>query len=166
MSRSRQGADGPLILVIEDMGYESRQLVEPLRDEGYRVETAGTAHDAVRHIKPTTYDAILLDIDLPLGKSEQPSIPENTPRERAGIEVLRFLRRSLKLTPVIVVTGLNHAAFWPELEQELRGKELQVLYIISKPCRLREVICALHRVTGWRGSFFKAFKRDDPEYCA
>ncbi len=164
---TEQPSGGPSILVVEDIQNHAEELVGALREEEYEVDAVATAEDAIEAIRSKSYAAVLLDIELPLGEADSPIIPNGTPPERAGIEVLRYVRRELKLSllPVIVVSGLDHKPFWPTMVDELWTTDLHVAAILTKPAAgPREVICELSRVTGWKGAMFEAFRADDPSY--
>jgi len=157
---------GPTVLLVEDMPAHAEELVAGLREEGYCVDTRGAAEEAIRALESADYAALLLDIELPLGEADEPKIPSGTPPERAGIEVLRYLRGPLGLTdlPVLVVSGLDHRAFWSNMVHELKSDELHVAAIMVKPTGPREVIHELALYTGWKGPLFRAFRADDPNY--
>ncbi len=94
-------------------------------------------------------------------------LSNNIPPERAGLEMIRYVRTGLKLDklPIVVVSGLDHCSLWPAMREELESEEMHVADIITKPTGLRDIICSLSKITGRRGPLFKAFKRDDPDYC-
>ena len=159
-------SDGPRILVVEDELGHAEGLLRLLREEGYVVDPAETAEDAVVALRSADYAVMLLDLELPLGESVSPVMRDDIPPERAGMELLRYLR-SLPGTarlPVIVVSGIDHRAFWREWVQELQSPALHVAAIVKKPAEPREIIRELARVTGWQGPFYRAFKTDDPSY--
>ncbi len=82
----------PHLLVVED-DVDIRDLLKlSLQSAGYRVATAGSAHDAYAEMEKQTPDLILLDWMLP---------------EVSGIEILRRLRRNpaLEHVPVIMLTA-------------------------------------------------------------
>ncbi len=153
---------GPLILVIEDVSPHSRELIEALDDEGYRVNIARDAEAAIRAVESNDYAAVLLDIELPLGEAESPVLSDNMSPERAGLEVFRHIRKKYgpEELPVIVISGLDHLVFWPTVMTELTSEELRAAEIIEKPKGLRPVIRALSRITGRHGPLSKAFDRD------
>jgi len=157
---------GPRILFTEDRIAHAHELVGALSDEGYVAELAETAEDAIMALRSTGYAAMLLDVQLPLGESEKPEMPDGVHPDRVGIELLRHLRAipELSLVPVIVISGLDYRTFWDGMVRELQGDELHAISVIPKPAGPREVIRELARITGWQGPLFRAFKADDPSY--
>lgn len=93
------------ILVVEDEPDLRRSLVRSLADEQFAVDASGDGEDALFRALEVDYDAIVLDLMLPL---------------RPGEAVLEGLRRAGRTTPVLVLTardaiadrvrGLNHGA--------------------------------------------------------
>jgi len=159
---------GPCVLLVEDMQNHAQSLIRLLRREGYRVDTEMTAEGAVRAVKSTTYAAVLMDIELDLGESDEPDSPvisNNTPPELAGLEVIRYIRTVLGMSdlPIVVVSGLDHHAFWDDLERELRSDALHVAAIVVKPDGPKRVIQQLSLVTGWRGPMLAAFEQDEAD---
>ena len=55
------------ILIVEDDGLLNRTLAYNLASDGYEVISAYNYHGAVRYLKETEYDVVLLDISLPDG---------------------------------------------------------------------------------------------------
>ncbi len=53
------------ILIIDDEPAISRTLIPVLRTQGYEVETATTAAEALRRARQTAFDVALLDLGLP-----------------------------------------------------------------------------------------------------
>jgi DNA-binding response OmpR family regulator len=65
-----------------------------LEEDGYAVDTAGTAEDGRMLAMVNEYDAIVLDLTLPDGN---------------GIQIIQGLRRDGKKTPIVVLTGTKDA---------------------------------------------------------
>jgi two-component system OmpR family response regulator len=78
------------ILVVEDEIRLARLLDQGLQEEGFAVDTAGSAEAALDWIASTLYDLVLLDLMLP-GMS--------------GIELCRRLRAQGNTTPILVLTA-------------------------------------------------------------
>jgi len=93
------------ILVVEDEPDLRRSLVRSLADAQFAVDESGDGDDALFRALEVDYDAIVLDLMLPL---------------RPGEAVLEGLRRAGRTTPVLLLTardtiadrvnGLNHGA--------------------------------------------------------
>src|SRR5437867_9912585 len=77
------------ILVVEDEPRLLRNLAKALREEDYAVDTAETGEDGLFKAQSYDYDAVVLDVMLPL---------------LDGWEVLKRLREQ-KRTPVLMLTA-------------------------------------------------------------
>jgi two-component system OmpR family response regulator len=82
------------LLVIEDEKDLRAALEKGLREEGYAVDVAEDGDEGIFKAESWDYDAILLDVMLPV---------------MDGWQVLERLRRT-KLTPVLMLTGPRHGA--------------------------------------------------------
>ncbi|HEX8849079.1 MAG TPA: response regulator transcription factor [Gemmatimonadaceae bacterium] len=78
------------ILVIEDDQAVSRLLRVVLSEQGYTIDVANNGEEGRALALASAYDGIVLDLEL---------------GDRHGVEVLQTLRRSGKMTPVLVLTG-------------------------------------------------------------
>lgn len=78
------------ILVVEDETKMADLLKRGLQEEGYAVDIAGTAEDAVWMGTENPYDAIILDIMLPDG---------------TGFDVCRELRKAERWAPLLMLTA-------------------------------------------------------------
>jgi two-component system OmpR family response regulator len=77
------------ILIIEDEPDLLRSLAMALRDEGYAVDAADNGEDGLFNAESIAYDAIVLDVMLPM---------------LDGWQVLARLRQTRK-TPVLMLTA-------------------------------------------------------------
>ncbi len=81
------------VLIIDDQQDlldVTRLFLE--RFGGMRVETAKTAKEALARLKDLTFDALVVDLDLP---------------DISGIEFLKILRAKGDTTPIIIFTGVG-----------------------------------------------------------
>lgn len=78
------------VLLVEDDPMVGAALVGRLEDEAYAVDWVRDASDALVSTRTHRYDVVLLDLGLP---------------DRDGTQLLRDLRRSGQVVPVIVVTA-------------------------------------------------------------
>ena len=78
------------ILVVDDEESLSEMVSSALRFAGYAVETESNGFDALRRVKATTPDLIVLDVNMP---------------EMDGFEVCRRIRRDGVQVPVIFLTA-------------------------------------------------------------
>jgi PAS domain S-box-containing protein len=81
------------ILVVDDLDT-NREIVEAyLGDNGYSVETAGSASEAIRLLQNGRYDLVLMDIQMPVMDGV------------AATRCIRALSDSIKNIPIIAMTG-------------------------------------------------------------
>ena len=78
------------VLVIEDDAMVARVVARALESAGYTVDATASANDGLTRASTGSYDAILLDLELP---------------DRDGLDVLRELRSSGLTTPILIMTG-------------------------------------------------------------
>jgi DNA-binding response OmpR family regulator len=83
------------ILVIEDDQTVAELMRRMLADEGYAVDVAHDGEHGRSMAKDDSYDAIVLDLELP---------------DRNGMSVLQELRREGSRTPIVVSTGRSTPA--------------------------------------------------------
>jgi two-component system, response regulator, stage 0 sporulation protein F len=82
------------ILVVEDEEILNRIYAAELREEGYDAVTAFDGRTALGIIESEKLDLVILDIKLP---------------DMNGLQVLKSLRVSQPLLPVIVCSAYDHA---------------------------------------------------------
>jgi len=107
------------ILCIDDEESIRLTFSSFLSAEGYLVDCATTADEALEKIGEHTYDLIFLDILL---------------GSHSGINVLRVIRKKRITAPVIMVTGA------PEVETAAEAVRLGAFDYISKPVRQETLI--------------------------
>lgn len=78
------------ILVVEDEKKVAAFIKRGLEDEGYQVETAHDGAEGFRLARENSYNLIVLDVMLP---------------KKDGLTVVKELRQSGKLTPVLMLTA-------------------------------------------------------------
>jgi two-component system response regulator RegX3 len=110
------------ILLVEDENAIAEPLAEGLRREGFVVERAATAEEA---LTAGEADLVLLDLRLPDGD---------------GLDVCRSLRERSDV-PIIVVTARGEEA------DRVVGLELGADDYVVKPFGLRELIARIRAVT-------------------
>src|SRR5277367_136054 len=81
------------VLIIEDEPDLLASLAQALREEGYAVDTANNGDDGLFNAEGTDYDAIVLDVMLPI---------------MDGWEILKRLRKTKK-TPVLMLTARDQS---------------------------------------------------------
>ncbi len=88
------------ILLIEDDERDRRMLLASLRDK-YQVLVAADYTQAQEKISRGDFDIVFLDLMLPRTAGEK--VDENG---KFGLDLLRLIRESDSLTPVVVISGL------------------------------------------------------------
>jgi len=78
------------ILLVEDEPEAARLLAKGLREQSYAVDVAEDGRNAVFRAETTNYDAIILDVMLPL---------------LDGLGVCRELRQAGSSVPILMVTA-------------------------------------------------------------
>ena len=114
------------ILWIEDDNVLRDMVLRSLTDAGHRVDAAGDLSTGRQFWSVQTYDAVLLDLNLPLdagARSEQGS----------GLDLLRERRRKGDHTPVLVLTARNRT------EERIAGLNAGADDYLGKPFDLAEV---------------------------
>jgi two-component system, OmpR family, response regulator len=106
------------ILLVEDDPALREVMQHSLLALGHRVESAGTLANAQHWWRVQTFDAVLLDLNLPDG---------------SGLTALREARARGDKTPVIVLTARNR------LEERIAGLDAGADDYVSKPFELAEV---------------------------
>ncbi len=109
------------ILVVEDEPELLSALARALREDGYAVDEAADGEDGLYKARTWEYDAIVLDLMLPV---------------RDGWQVLQHLRRERK-TPVLVLTARDGVA------DRVRGLDLGADDYLVKPFALVELLARL-----------------------
>ncbi len=80
------------ILVVDDESSIRLLYSEELTDEGYEVETAGTASEATEKLLREEYDLMILDIKL---------------KNESGLDLLQKIVRDRQNLPVILCTAFS-----------------------------------------------------------
>jgi two-component system nitrogen regulation response regulator NtrX len=109
----------PHILIVDDEAGIRESLSAILRDEGYRVDTAGSAEEALDRASAGDVEAVLLDVWLP---------------GIDGLEALTRLRTFPRPPAVIMISG--HGT----IETAVRATKLGAFDFIEKPLSLEKII--------------------------
>ncbi len=106
------------ILVVDDELSMREFLSILLEREGYQVEVAGSAEDALRQMETSLFDLVLSDVNMPgLG----------------GIELLSRIKKISPETGVLMITAFSAA------EQAVEAMKLGAYDYISKPFKIEEI---------------------------
>jgi DNA-binding response OmpR family regulator len=119
------------ILLIEDNRRLSYSLKQSLLDEGYAVDTAFDGREGQEFAELTHYDAIILDIMLPL---------------KDGLEVCRALRGRRVNTPILMLTARDAVA------DRVLGLDSGADDYLIKPFALNELRARLRALLRREGS--------------
>jgi DNA-binding response OmpR family regulator len=113
------------LLVVEDEQKVADALRDGLTGEGYDVVVARTGEEALSCVTTDTFDAILLDLTLPV---------------RDGLEVLTTLREQQLLTPVIALTARD------TVQDRVAGLDAGADDYLVKPFAFAEVLARVRAV--------------------
>jgi DNA-binding NtrC family response regulator len=113
----------PHILIVEDEPSTSWALSEGLADDGFTIDTFGTAEDAWKWLQGSRSDLVISDVQLP-GMS--------------GLDLARKIQRGPHAQPVILVTAYTPG---PEDELERAG----VVECFAKPFQIDQLRQSVHR---------------------
>lgn len=107
------------ILIVDDDESILRSISLVLRREGYEVESAKTAKDALDKLKKAHFDLALVDIWLP---------------DMKGTELLEIAKKELEGTVKIVITG------YPSGEAGARARDVGADAFVLKPVKMPDLI--------------------------
>ena len=113
------------ILLAEDERKVAEHVRAGLVSEGYAVDVAHDGDEAMWLAESSTYDALLLDINMP---------------HKDGITVVRLLRRKGVLAPVIFLTARD------DIEDKVRGLDAGADDYLTKPFSIVELLARLRAV--------------------
>jgi CheY-like chemotaxis protein len=125
---------GKRILVVDDEPASTEGAVLELKARGFQVDEAHTLADAVRLLRQTQYDALLLDLMLPLNEINE--LKRDPPLAANGLEVLRRLfngnfepEGTSRQIPVFAISALG-----PEAKESIgEARQLGTREIFGKP---------------------------------
>ena len=108
------------VLVVEDSPTQADWVRDVLLREGYEVEVVGTGRDAIRQVRATPPDLVLLDMILP---------------DMDGLQVLRILkvRPDGEFVPVILISVKA------DLDSRVKGLRIGADDFLAKPFAEAEV---------------------------
>ncbi len=112
------------VLIVEDEPRLRDLLCETLPDMGFDVQPARSAEEALRLLRDTPIDIVLLDLNLPA---------------MDGLDFLEAFRQKQPHAPVIVMTGFGSL---PAAQRAIRQG---VTDFLTKPCHMGEIEAALER---------------------
>lgn len=107
------------ILVVEDERKLAGFIRKGLTQEGFSVDVAATAAEALDRAESGGCDLVILDVNLP---------------DRDGFSVLKDLRRQGDRTPVLMLTARD------SVDDKVRGLESGANDYLTKPFAFRELV--------------------------
>ncbi|KEP26121.1 MULTISPECIES: response regulator transcription factor [Bacillus] len=110
------------ILVIEDEKKIARVLSLELEYEGYEVTVKDTGMSGLQALEEDSFDLVLLDVMLP---------------ELSGLEVLRRVRKTNTVTPIILITARG------SVPDKVSGLDLGANDYITKPFDIEELLARI-----------------------
>lgn len=122
---------GPHVVVLEDDPELRSLLTRGLREEGFRVSTAGSAAEMFEQARVRQPDAIVVDIGLP---------------DADGRDVVQALRARGETAPVIFLTARD------ALPDRLAGFAAGGDDYLTKPFAFAELVARLHALVRRGGS--------------
>ncbi len=114
------------ILLVEDDPVLQGVMLRSLTDAGHRVDGAGD-YDSADHLwRVQSYDAVLLDLNLPQNQRAEAGMT-------SGLSLLRERRSKGDKTPVLVLTARNRT------DERIAGLDAGADDYLGKPFELAEV---------------------------
>jgi two-component system, OmpR family, alkaline phosphatase synthesis response regulator PhoP len=112
------------VLIVDDEPQIVEIVRDYLADAGYRVSTARSGDEALRHVRSITPDLVVLDLGLP---------------DMDGLDVARLLRQATSV-PIIMLTARSDEA------DRVAGLELGADDYVVKPFSPRELLARIRAV--------------------
>jgi len=123
MWRSADNTKAPMrVLLVEDEPHAAQVLAKGLREQAYAVDVARDGRSAVQQADGTDYDAIVLDVMLPV---------------KDGFAVCRALRRAGHTVPILMVTARD------AIEARIEGLDAGADDYLVKPYDFGELVARL-----------------------
>ena len=114
--------EAPRILIVDDDENIRKVLVAILEDEGYNVESVGTAKEAIERTRRNYYNMALIDIRLP---------------DMEGIELLTKMKDTTPKIRKVIITG------YPTLQNAVDAVNRGANAYILKPFDVGKVLKTL-----------------------
>lgn len=114
------------ILLVEDDAVLRDVMLRSLHDAGYRVDVATTLEEAEHYWLVQTFDAVLLDLNLPISDKPHSGLG-------SGLRALRAARARGDRTPVIILTARDRT------DERIAGLDAGADDYLGKPFDLQEV---------------------------
>jgi DNA-binding response OmpR family regulator len=128
------------ILIIEDDPDLNRNIKEAFIDERIDADVAFDGFIAEKFLKKTTYDCVILDINLP-GKN--------------GYDICSDFRRYNTTTPILMLTAFD------ELEDKIQGFNCGTDDYLTKPFYMKELILRVRALFKRSNPDFESSEHND-----
>lgn len=109
----------PRILVVDDDESIRKTLNAILKDEGYTVDVAATACEAIQKTEETAYNVAFIDIRLP---------------DMDGVELLKLMKETVPKTRKVILTG------YPTMENAITALNKNADAYMIKPVNLEKLL--------------------------
>ncbi len=106
------------VLVVDDDKLIRWSLKEIFSQEGYKVDTASTAKDALKEVINNSYDLIFADLEI---------------NEENAVEMLKKTKEIQPQTKIIILSALSKDQIEPQLGN------LNIFLIIEKPFKSEHI---------------------------
>ena len=113
------------ILLVEDEPHAAQMLAKGLREEAYAVDVVGDGEKAVYQAAITDYDAIILDVMLPL---------------QDGFSACRTIRQDGSSVPILMLTARD------TVESRIDGLDSGADDYLTKPFDFGELLARLRAI--------------------
>ena len=137
------------VLYIEDElkdPMNTDPFFSELENNNFKVDVAETGEEAVKKLKESRYDCIILDIMLPHDDHDG-GIPPGIPRYKTGIYLFEEIKKGSfsenKYTPVVVVSAISDFAEVSKIKRDSWTKAY-----LDKPIRPPELVNAVKKSLG------------------
>src|SRR5262245_4707095 len=110
------------VLLVEDEPAAARVLAKGLREQAYAVDIAADGDQALFQVGTTDYDALILDVMLPV---------------KDGVSVCRAVRQSGNTVPILMLTARD------AVESRIEGLDSGADDYLVKPFDFGELLARL-----------------------
>jgi len=127
------------ILYVDDEPWFIEPIVDALRCDGYQVDLASNATEAIEKLVRDFYnpDLVILDVIMPSGNSLQ----ETNGGRRTGIKVFEIIRKNLNLrVPVLFLTVVDNLSIEREIAFLETPNGFGNFAVLVKPALPNEVL--------------------------
>lgn len=117
------------ILVIDDEDVIRDFLAEMFVSAGYEADAAATGPEGIALFEKNHYDLVFSDLGLP---------------EMSGWDIAKAIRARKPSVPIVLLSG------WGIQLDDVRIQECGIDLVLSKPCRMEELLSAVEDVLNRR----------------